>query len=82
MNAKQVAKRIRKQIKEKTGATARQVSVRSRATGWSEAIDIVRRDPSVDRAVLLRIAEEHKQVRTDDQGNVLRGLNLYISVSG
>lgn len=81
MTNRELGKAVRKAIKDELGANARQVSVRISDTGWSQVIDVRRKDLSVDLFALRALVESFSKTRTDDFGNILQGLNIYTHVS-
>lgn len=81
MNATTVASQIRRELKQKLGASARQVSVRTEHFGFSSCVKVHVKDQAISKSAVTRIAVKHEAVRYDPQGSVLRGLNLYIQVS-
>ena len=77
----QRTKAIRAELKTH-GITARQVSVRSSTSSWSESIYIEIKDLTVSRSLVEMIAAPHASQRVDDRGHSLMGGNRYVEVRG
>ena len=84
MSVKDKAKAIRTALKEKYGITSRQVSVRGRYCGYSEAIDVEIKDYNIPALIteIEKIANEFESIRYDEHnGEILAGANTYVNVS-
>ena len=77
--ATQSARAIRTELK-RLGITARQVSVRSSKSCWSESIDITIKDTNVALSVVEEIARKYESLRRDENGGLLKGGNIYVTV--
>ena len=81
MTVKEKAANIRKELKKQLGVTSRQVSVRSRNSGYDEAIDIKIRDLKVNKAEVEAIANRYEYIRRCEySGEILAGGNTYVFV--
>jgi len=81
MTAKEKAKIIRKELKKQLGVTNRQVSVRSRSSGYDEAIDIEIKDLTVNKMKVEEIASKYEYIRRCEySGEILAGGNTYVFV--
>ena len=82
MTAKEKAAIIRKELKKQLGVTNRQVSVRSRSSGYDEAIDIEIKDLTVNKAKVEAIASRYEYIRRCEySGEILAGGNTYVFVT-
>lgn len=64
------------------GYNSKQVSVRNRHAGYSSALDITIRDPSVNFNVVEKIGKDHKHVHYDERsGEILSGGNTFVDTS-
>lgn len=80
ITAKEKAAAIRKELK-KLGVTNRQVSVRSRNSGYDEAIDVTIKDLKVNKAKVEAIANRYEYIRRCEySGEILSGGNTYVFV--
>lgn len=80
MYAKEIAKKIREDIK-KLGYTAKQISVRTDGAGYSDAIRIKIKDVAIKAKAIEEIADKYESIRYDEYtGEILEGGNLYIFV--
>jgi hypothetical protein len=73
-------KSIREELKEKLGVTSRQVSVSKASFGYSDAVNVIIKDASVDIDKVRDIAEKYLEVRRDYFGEILEGCNCYVFV--
>lgn len=80
MNTTEAAALIRRALKTKLGATARQVSVRCDIYSMGSSIDVKIKDPSISKAAVEAIALEHQRVSRDSSGEILSGGNMFIEV--
>lgn len=81
MTAKEKAAAIRKELKKQLGVTSRQVSVRSRNSGYDEAIDIKIKDLKINKAKVKEIVSRYEYIRRCEySGETLLGGNTYIFV--
>jgi len=81
MTAKEKAANIRKELKKQLGVTSRQVSVRSRNSGYDEAIDVTIKDLKVNKAKVEAIASKYEYIRRCEySGEILAGGNTYVFV--
>ena len=82
MNGKELAKQIRKQIKEKLGYNSRQVSVRNRPGGYSTCILITVKSLDILLEPIEKLTNQHESYEYD-QGTqeILSGGNTFIQVS-
>lgn len=77
------AKILRKELKEKYNINSKQVSIRSRLCGYSDAIDIEIKDLSIPLTIekITQIANKFESIRYDKySGEILSGANTYINV--
>ena len=82
MTAKEKAMAIRKELKKQLGVTSRQVSVRSRNSGYDEAIDIEIKDLTVNKMKVEEIASRYEYIRRCEySGEILAGGNTYVFVT-
>lgn len=79
MNRKEIAKKIREELKEK-GISSKQVGVRSSRAGYDGCIDITIKDSDVQYGLIKRIADKYKVIHEDYKGEILEGSNLYIDI--
>lgn len=80
--SKEKAAAIRKELKKQLGVTNRQVSVRSRNSGYDEAIDVTIKDLKVNKAKVEAIASRHEHIRRCEySGEILAGGNTYVFVT-
>jgi len=74
---KEIAKAIRKELKEKLGYTSRQISVRS----YGSSVDVVIKEESIDKEAVEKIAYPFEEVdRCEVTGEVLAGGNTFVFV--
>ena len=82
MTMKEKAAAIRKELKEQLGVTNRQVSVRSRNSGYDEAIDIyksaLKQDPFLDKA-LYNMAVIYEKIGLNKEA--VKTWNNYIKIA-
>lgn len=76
---KEVAKEIRKELKEQLGYNSRQVSVRC-SGGCTVHVIVI--DKTIETEAVRKLAESYKDIDYDiATGEVLLGGNIYIHVS-
>lgn len=81
MTVKEKAAAIRKELKKQLGVTSKQVSVRSRNSGYDEAIDVTIKDLKVNKMKVEAIANRYEYIRRCEySGEILSGGNTYVFV--
>ncbi len=82
MTATESAAMIRKALKRDHGWTGRQVSVRSEYYSMGSSIHVRIKDPSVNPALVRKVAGCHQRVRRCEiSGEILSGGNMFVNVS-
>ncbi|EKR9302797.1 hypothetical protein P9705_001238 [Enterococcus faecalis] len=80
MTTTELAKQIRKELKEK-GITSRKVSVKSEYVGYSSKITVTVKDLNISIKEVEKIAKKHQSIRYDEvTGETLQGANTYVNV--
>lgn len=79
LSKNEVAAEIRKELRERLGATSRQISVKGRDSGYSIAINITIKDPKISLLDVEKIAEKWEIIRRDcATDEILAGCNRWI----
>ena len=80
MDRKEIAKAIRKELKE-NGINNKQVSVTSKSATYDEAIRVNIKDLNVNYKIVSKIANKYESIRYDQaNGEILAGGNMYVHV--
>lgn len=79
MSIKEFSAYAKKMLKEK-GIDTKGISVRGRYAGYSDALDVVVKDPNIDVAEIRKLLQKHESYERDASGEILQGGNRYIHV--
>jgi len=74
-----VSSSVKKELKEK-GFNTKSISVRGRNVGYSDALDITIKDPSIDIDEVRKLVNKHESYERDASGDILQGGNRYVNV--
>lgn len=79
MSIKEFSAYAKKMLKDK-GFDTKGISVRGRYAGYSDALDVVVKDPNIDVAEIRKLLQKHESYERDASGEILQGGNRYIHV--
>lgn len=79
MSIKEFSAYAKKMLKDK-GFDTKGISVRGRYAGYSDALDVVVKDPNIDVAKIRKLLQKHESYERDASGEILQGGNRYIHV--
>jgi len=80
MELKEIAKNIREELK-KHGITTKQVSVKSKYSGYESIINIIIKDLTINKKIIENIVKKYEKIRWDDYTNeILEGGNVFINI--